>query len=62
MCARYPDFAEAVNETQFLLPQMRRSDLLRAIREPASLYGVKVSMRLAEELIQDAGNRRDQLP
>ena len=61
-CARYEGLAEAVNKTQYLLPRMERPALLRAIREPAPLYGGEVSQELAERLIADAGGGQDQLP
>ena len=41
---------------------MERPALLRAIREPATLYGGEVSRELAERLIADAGGHQDQLP
>ena len=62
VCARFTELAEAVNQTQYLLPQMERPALLRAIREPATLYGGEVSRDLAERLIADTGGGQDQLP
>ena len=62
VCARFKGFAEAVNQTQYLLPQMERPALVRAIREPALTYDGEVSRRLAERLIADAGGGQDQLP
>jgi WD40 repeat protein/energy-coupling factor transporter ATP-binding protein EcfA2 len=61
-CARFTGLAEAINDTQYLLPPMRRAALIRAIREPAVLYGGQVAMDLAERLIADAGSSQDQLP
>jgi Trypsin-like peptidase domain len=61
-CARFEGLAEAVNKTQYLLPRMERPALLRAIREPATLYGGEVSQELAERLIVDAGGGQNQLP
>jgi Leucine-rich repeat (LRR) protein len=61
-CARFRGFAEAVNSTQYLLPQMDEAALLRAIREPALLYEGEVSRELAERLIVAAGSGQDQLP
>lgn len=61
-CANYPGFAEVVNATQYLLPQMQYADLVRAIREPATLYNGEVSQDLAERLIADAAATRDPLP
>lgn len=53
-CARFPGLAEAVNAHQYLLPPMAVPDLLRAIREPAGLYGGEVDLALAERLAADA--------
>lgn len=61
-CARYEGFAEFVNDCQYLLPRMSHEDLVRAIREPAGMYGGQVSRELAERLIADAGGNQDQLP
>lgn len=61
-CARFRGFAEAVNQTQYLLPRMKHEDLLRSIREPAQLFDGAVSAALAEQLVQDAGGGQDQLP
>ena len=61
-CARFPGLAEAVNPTQYLLPRMERADLLRAIREPASLYGGSIDWDLAERLAHDADRENDPLP
>ena len=41
---------------------MEHAALIRAIREPAVLYGGEVSRELAERLIADAGGGQDQLP
>ncbi|RDE48790.1 MAG: hypothetical protein DVS81_20170 [Candidatus Accumulibacter meliphilus] len=61
-CARYPDLAEVVNRTQYLLPQMKRPDLLRAIREPAAAFGGSVAWELADRLVRDAAREKDPLP
>lgn len=61
-CARFGRLAETVNACQYLLPPMEHADLLRAVREPARLYGGEVMRPLAERLIADAGARQDQLP
>jgi hypothetical protein len=60
-CAQFADLAEAVNRSQYLLPRMTNADLLRAIREPASLYCGQVSQALAERLLAD-GRGPDELP
>ena len=61
-CARFPGLAEAINRTQYLLPNMSRPDLLRAIREPAALYNGSVDWELAEQLARDAAYETDALP
>ena len=61
-CARFNGLAEAVNQTQYLVPRMDRDGLLRAIRRPALLYGGEVSLDLAERLIADVSGREDELP
>lgn len=61
-CGQFEDLAAAVGQTQYLLPRMERSQLLRAIREPAVLYDGDVSRDLADRLIDDAGDDQDQLP
>jgi hypothetical protein len=61
-CAQFEGLAEAVNRCQYLLPRMQTTDLLRAIREPATLYNGVVTDRLAERLISDARMGDDELP
>ena len=61
-CARFFGLAELVNQTQHLLPRMEHPDLLRAVRDPADLYGGSVSRELAEQLIAEAGGDQDELP
>jgi hypothetical protein len=41
---------------------MLRADLLRAIREPAALFGGSVDWELAEQLAQDSAGEADALP
>jgi hypothetical protein len=62
LCSRFPGLAEAINRSQYLLPRMDTENLLRAIREPALLYGGMVTERLAERLIVDARGSEDELP
>jgi hypothetical protein len=61
-CSRFAGFAETVNVAQYLLPRMDHDDLMRAIREPATLYDGEVARELAERLIIDGGGGQDQLP
>lgn len=61
-CAQFQGFAEAVNQTQYLLPQMQFADLMRAIREPALLYNGEISYDLAAKLISETSGGQDHLP
>ena len=61
-CARFEGLAETINDTQLLLPRMDVQALMRAIREPARLYGGTVERELAEEVVADSGQGQDQLP
>ena len=61
-CGRFRGLAEAINRSQYLLPRMERPALVRAIREPARLYGEELPVALADTLIADAGGKQDQLP
>ena len=62
LCSQFVDLAEVVNEAQYLLPRMGTDNLLRAIREPANLFGGSVTQQLAERLIVDAQLSQDELP
>jgi len=61
-CARFNGLAEAINQTQFLVPRMDRDSLIRAIRRPAQLYGGEVSADLVERLVADVARGEDELP
>lgn len=61
-CARYDDFAELINRTNYLVPHMDRDGLVRAITRPAELYGGEVAPALASRLIAEARGREDELP
>jgi hypothetical protein len=61
-CGRFPGFAELINRTQYLVPRMDDGSLVRAIREPARLYGGEVTRELATRLVRDSGGELDALP
>jgi hypothetical protein len=62
LCTRFAGLTETINRTQYLLPRMDTDGLLRAVREPALLYGGRVAEQLAERLIADARSSQDELP
>ncbi|MEM7424460.1 MAG: hypothetical protein AAF441_00060 [Pseudomonadota bacterium] len=61
-CGRFDRFAQTVNATQYLLPEMERADLLRAICHPAELFNGHVSEKLAVRMIRETEGRQDELP
>ena len=61
-CALFDGLADVINSSQYLLPRMTTTEYLRAICEPAALYGGAVTHRLAERLIVDAQEGNDGLP
>jgi energy-coupling factor transporter ATP-binding protein EcfA2 len=61
-CGRFDRFAEAINRVQYLVPRLTRADLMRAIRQPAQLYGGEVTVDFAERLIADVRGKLDELP
>jgi hypothetical protein len=61
-CARFDGLAEAINRTQYLVPRLSRAALMRAITQPAALYGGEVTDELADRLIADVRGKPDELP
>jgi len=61
-CARYERFAEAVDRCQYLLPRMDNLALLRAIHEPARLFGGAIDAKVADRLLFSARREEDSLP
>jgi hypothetical protein len=57
-----PEFAKKVELSSLLLGPLSRSDLLRAIVEPAKLSGLLLQDGLAERIIEDAGDVPAALP
>jgi hypothetical protein len=61
-CVKVPALAEAVNETLFLVPCMKREQLRSAIEGPVALHDGAVDAALLHRLLNDAGDSPDQLP
>ncbi len=61
-CTFFPDLPEALNAGQYLVPELTRADLERAIVEPAKLLGVGMSPALVRAVLNDAVQLRDSLP
>ena len=61
-CAYFHGLPEAVSATQYLVPNLTRSQLEEAIRKPIEKAGGTIEPELVERLINDSGDELDQLP
>lgn len=61
-CEQFLGLPEAINDGQFLIPRMNRSELEQSISGPAGVAGFKLSPRLVQRLLNDLGSSLDQLP
>jgi len=63
-CAFLSGLPEAMNESQFLIPRLRREESQTAIIGPAEVFGGKVEPGLVSRLLNDMGKDKnpDQLP
>ncbi len=61
-CAVFPDLPEALNDAQFLVPRLSRSQLETAITGPAALFDADVEEALLNRVLNELGSDPDQLP
>jgi tetratricopeptide (TPR) repeat protein len=61
-CAYFHGLSEAVSATQYLVPNLTRSQLEDAIRKPIEKAGGAIEPELVERLLNDCGDELDQLP
>lgn len=61
-CEQFIGLPEAINEAQFLVPRMRKEELAKSITGPADYFGIRISPKLVQELLNAAGSNPDQLP
>ena len=61
-CSEFRDLPEAINESLFLVPRMRRTQLQSAIEGPVAVADAKIAPRLTARLLNDLGDDPDQLP
>ncbi len=61
-CSRYPEFTKAINNSQFLIPQMTREEKRAAIVGPVEVMGAKIEDQLIDTILKSIGDRHDQLP
>ncbi len=61
-CAVFPGLPEALNDAQFLVPRLNRSQLETAITGPAALFDADVDEALLNRILNELGSDPDQLP
>ena len=61
-CTVFRDLPEFIAYSQFFVPQLKRTEILQVIEQPARLAGGNVSTRLSEVLINNLTIGFDQLP
>ena len=61
-CANFHGLSEAVSATQYLVPNLTRSQLEEAIRKPIEKAAGTIEPELVERLLNDCGDELDQLP
>jgi WD40 repeat protein/ABC-type oligopeptide transport system ATPase subunit len=61
-CSVFPDLADEINKSNYLVPQMSREQKRIAIEGPVAVGGGKIADRLVKRLISDMGKNQDQLP
>lgn len=61
-CAQFRDLPEALNDSQYLVPRLTRSQLKDAIQGPVAVANGEITPQLVNRLLNDAGEDPDQLP
>ncbi len=60
-CALFPELAQRIKQRLYLLPRLTREQLYEVITQPALIHDGSVSAELAQQLLQEAGDKNDQL-
>jgi len=61
-CPQFQDLPEVINEGQYLIPRLTRSQLREAIKGPVEITGGKISSRLLSRILNNIVDSQDQLP
>ncbi|GAA0191230.1 hypothetical protein GCM10009122_53550 [Fulvivirga kasyanovii] len=61
-CAKYPEFTDKINDSQFLIPQMTRLEKKKAIIGPIETVGATIDEDLVQKILNDVGDDADSLP
>jgi hypothetical protein len=60
--AVFHGLADAVNQSNYLVPQMTRDEKRLAVEGPVAVGGGRIAPRLVKKLLSDVGDSQDQLP
>ncbi|MGH9767872.1 MAG: WD40 repeat domain-containing protein [Blastocatellia bacterium] len=61
-CDNFYGLPEAMNRSQYLVPRLTRQQRQQAIEGPIRLFGGSISPRLLDRVLNDVGDKSDQLP
>ncbi len=61
-CSNFQDLTSLINESHFLIPQMKRNDFKDAIIGPVAVGGGDIDPHLVQQLLNEVGDNPDQLP
>ena len=61
-CDNFFGLPEAMNQSQYLVPRLTRRQRQEAIEGPIRLFGATITQRLLDRVLNDAGDKSDQLP
>ena len=61
-CAHFQGLTSLINESNYLVPHMARENYLKVITGPVEYAGAKIEQELVDSLLDEIGNRIDQLP
>lgn len=61
-CSQFQELTKLINDSHYLIPQMTRRDITQAIEGPIAVGGGQISHQLVQRLLNDIGDKQDQLP
>jgi WD40 repeat protein len=61
-CAHYQGLTQLINSSNYLVPHMDRENYRQAIEGPVKYAGASIDPKLVENVLDDIGDRTDQLP
>jgi hypothetical protein len=61
-CDNFHGLPEAMNRSQYLVPRLTRRQRQQAIEGPIKLFGGAIAPRLLDRVLNDMGDKSDQLP